>query len=85
MAGFDEKCPFCNHKIDCMESWDYRTQFIVCCKNCERNVLVCVYSEPSFETSKPACLMCSKTLKASEFDYCAACKNKLSAHAPVGG
>ena len=78
MAGFDQKCPFCNHDINCRAEWDYQTDFVVVCKNCDRNVQVDVQSEPVFETSKPICPMCSKVLKAGDMHYCVGCRQKLS-------
>jgi len=77
MAGFDEKCPFCHRAIDCRAAWDYQTDFVVECKNCERKVQVDVHQEPVFETSKPKCPMCNKHLKKSDLCYCSGCKEKL--------
>jgi hypothetical protein len=79
MAGFDQKCPFCNHDIDCRAAWDYQTDYVLVCGNCERDVQVNVHSEPVFETSKPSCPMCDKTLKVGDRHYCVGCREKLSA------
>ena len=79
MAGFDQRCPFCNHEIDCRAAWDYQTDYVLVCGNCERDVQVNVHSEPVFETSKPSCPMCNKTLKVGDRSYCVGCREKLSA------
>lgn len=77
MAGFDERCPHCNAKIDCNARWsssDHSTEFHVDCE-CGKRVCVNVHMVPEFETSKVMCQICHRA-EASMW-YCEPCHEKL--------
>jgi hypothetical protein len=79
MAGFDEKCPYCDADIEAQRQWeshDYSTSFEVACPSCERRVEIGVSMEPMFETSKPMCHMCSRE-RGNNPCYCDPCHAKL--------
>ena len=83
MAGFDEKCPYCNKDIDCRAAWidrDYLTDFKVQCSWCNREVQIDVGMEPIFETSKPSCAMCSRAEIGDNQFYCNKCHEKILKH-----
>jgi hypothetical protein len=80
MAGFDHKCPFCDHEIEVYKEWefrDYTTNFEVACEWCKRQVSVNVRSEPIFETCKPTCAMCGRADTGDNPNYCNPCHQKL--------
>jgi hypothetical protein len=80
MAGFDERCPYCNHEINCQSVWenhDYATGFKAECVWCMRKVQIDVRMEPIFETSKPCCAMCSKAETGDNPHYCNPCHARL--------
>jgi hypothetical protein len=80
MAGFDQKCPYCDHDIDCRAKWestDYSTSFNVDCGWCKRPVQVYVGMEPIFETAKVTCSMCAKADVAANGFYCDPCHQRL--------
>lgn len=80
MAGFDEKCPYCDREIDCQAKWqntDYSTSFNTNCGWCTRPVQVCVRMEPIFETGKATCAMCSKADVGGNGFYCDPCHQRM--------
>jgi hypothetical protein len=77
MAGFDERCPHCNAKLDCNRKWqdsDHSTEFTIECE-CGKRVSVYVHMVPEFETSKVMCQICHRA-EASTW-YCEPCHEKL--------
>ena len=83
MAGFDQKCPYCNVEIDVHPAWmdnDYKTDFTMRCPGCDRRVQVDVSMTPEFETSKRNCVVCHNVeLTDDQGWYCDRCKAQLDA------
>jgi hypothetical protein len=58
MAGFDGRCPHCNHDIgdkrlhSIWTDHDYSTSFEFDCEKCERSIEMTVHSVPEFELQK---------------------------------
>jgi cell division protein FtsB len=80
MAGFDQKCPHCDHEIDCQGKWqntDYSASFSANCDWCKRAVQVFVGMEPIFETGKVTCAMCAKADVDGNGCYCDSCHQRI--------
>jgi hypothetical protein len=83
MAGFNQKCPYCNVEIDVQQAWtdnDYKTDFTIRCPGCDLRVHVDVFITPEFKTSKRKCDLCNKVeLTEDQAWYCDRCKSQIDA------
>lgn len=82
MSGFDERCPYCDHKLeDLRHDWegsDYDAEFVVECEGCRKAVNVIVHQVPEFQTTKNMCRVCqSAEVHDVRTHYCEPCKVKL--------
>ena len=77
MAGFDEKCPYCDKVMNIRNRWDYESTFRLDCEHCQKTVSITVHSVPEFETSKLLCVRCEATV-IEDGHYCKICQERIA-------